>query len=56
MSDFFKKNDKDKKSIALKYMSKSTTKTKKIQEEAQRIANKVRVVLIDELDALITTK
>jgi len=38
-------------------MSKSSSnKTKKSAEEASKIAKKVRVVLIDELDALITTK
>lgn len=57
LSEFFKKNSKDKKQIVLKYMTKSSNKnTKKNVDEAQKIADRVRVVLIDELDALITSK
>lgn len=40
-----------------KYISKSgANKTKKLSNDVRKIAEKVRVVLIDELDALITTK
>lgn len=38
-----------------KYLSKNN-KNKKVAEEAKRIASKIRIVLIDELDALITSK
>jgi origin recognition complex subunit 1 len=57
LSDFFKKSNSEKQSIVTKYMSKSgSNRSKKVSEEARKIAEKVRVVLIDELDALITSK
>ena len=55
LDEFFKK--KDKKGIALKYTTNSSNRNgKHLNQEAQRIADKIRIVLIDELDALITTK
>ena len=55
LDEFFKK--KDKKQIVLKHMSRALSKnTKKQNEEAQKICDKIRVLLVDELDALITVK
>lgn len=55
LDEFFKK--KDKKQIVLKHMSRALSKnTKKQNDEAQKICDKIRVLLVDELDALITPK
>ena len=41
----------------MKHISKSTFgKNKNLHKEAEKISSKVRVLLVDELDALITPK
>lgn len=55
LDEFFKK--KDKLSIVQRYMNqKKAANTKKSQIQAQKVAEKIRVLLVDELDALITQK
>jgi len=57
LDKFFKEKGPKKADIVAKYMSKSGQKsTKSHMAKAQKIADRVRVVLVDELDALITTK
>jgi len=55
LDDFFKK--KDKKPIVMKYMTKSYGKnSKNFSKEAGRISDRVRVLFVDELDALVTPR
>jgi len=55
LDEFFKK--KDKKELLLKYMMKKSGNTSQKQNsEANKISEKVRVLLVDELDALVTPK
>jgi len=55
LDEFFKK--KDKVQIVLRHMLKSTRQSsKKSLQQAQKVAEKIRVLLVDELDALITQK
>ena len=54
LDEFFKKKDKFK--LLKDKMVKSRTKTKDGQREIAKQAEKLRVVLIDELDALVTKK
>lgn len=49
LDEFFKKKDKTK--ILMKAQGRSSKKT---QKECQKICDRMRVVLIDELDALVT--
>jgi len=63
LDEFFKK--KDKVPIVLRHMLKSTRQSSKKNlqhqskidtKQAQKVAEKIRVLLVDELDALITQK
>jgi hypothetical protein len=55
LDEFFK--TKDKVRIVQKHISKSQSRTKqKDAKDAAKIASKMRVLLVDELDALITPK
>ena len=55
LDEFFK--TKDKVRIVQKHTTKSQSKTKqKDAKDAAKIAQKMRVLLVDELDALITPK
>ena len=55
LDDFFKK--KDKKSIVQKHMTKTNGKNgKNFHKEVARISERVRVLLVDELDALVTPR
>lgn len=54
LDDFFKK--KDKKQILLKCLCKSGKPNSSLNKQVEHMANKVRVVLIDELDGLMTAK
>ena len=52
LDEFFKKRDKTK--ILMEHQPKN--RSKNARKEAEKVASKMRVVLIDELDALITKK
>ena len=54
LDEFFKK--KDKVNVLLGNETKRRAKSRDFRREAEKNANKMRLVLIDELDALITKK
>lgn len=52
LESFFTKDRREK--LVEKYLARKANK--KVADEAKKIASKIRIVLIDELDALITSK